>query len=146
MGLHFSNWKVAVPSNKLKNVNYIITQICFHSGSAFVLMKKYLTVMLLKITGVIRTYKLRGIIQFGSGFNFADKLYFESKLMKREGSSGVLPQEQHGVRSRHISIEVVVLIRLVFGYVIYTRRNSALGSYDSENFYDYVAHNFDSLN
>ena len=65
--------------------------------------------------------------------------------MKRAESSGVIPQEQHSGISANMSIEVAVIVVLLFEYIRQTRRNAALGSYDAENFYDCVTHNFFSL-
>ena len=58
--------------------------------------------------------------------------------MKRSESSGVLPQEKHGDRSGHMSINVAVLRSLFFDYVIKTRRRSSLGSYDTASCYVFV--------
>ena len=51
--------------------------------------------------------------------------------MKSVESSGVLLQEQHGRRSGHTSIEVEVLRRVLFEYVINTIINYAIGLYDA---------------
>ena len=71
----------------------MLTQICFQSGDAFGWCSKGLTVMVLNISGVIRTDKLRTILLFKAHLNFSNKLYFGSKLTKRAESSGILPQE-----------------------------------------------------
>ena len=60
-------------------------------------------------------------------------------------SSGVIPQEQHGVRSGNMSIEVELLISLFFDYVIQTRRNASLVSYVAEDWYECVSQNCFSL-
>ena len=73
-----------------------MTQVCFQYGYAFVPLGKGLTVILLKISGVSRTDNLRTILIFEAYFNFSNKLYFGSRLMKRAESSGVLPQEYVG--------------------------------------------------
>ena len=65
--------------------------------------------------------------------------------MKRGKIPGLLSQEQNGGRSGRTSIEVVVLISLLFECVIHIRINYGIGFYDTENFYDCVAHNFASL-
>ena len=135
----------AAPSKKLSNIHAIMTQICFQYGAAFGRLSKGLTFMILKIDVVIRTYKLRDIILFEADFNFANNLYFWNKLMKIEESSGVLPQEQHFIRSGHTSIEVAVTRSLFFDYAIRKRRNFTLGFYYGEKCYDRVAHNFSLL-
>ena len=45
----------------------------------------------LKLSGAIRTDKLRDILLFEADLNFANKLYFGMRLMKREDRSVVLP-------------------------------------------------------
>ena len=54
-----------------------------------------------KIYRVIKTDNLGTILLFEADFNFANKLYFGIRLMKRAEISVVLPQEQHGGRSGH---------------------------------------------
>ena len=90
--------------------------------------------MILNIDRVFITDKLRDILIFESNFNFSNKLYFGIMLMEIVESSGVIPQEQHGVRSGNMSIEVELLISLFFDYVIQTRRNTELGLYYAETF------------
>ena len=65
--------------------------------------------------------------------------------MKRADSLGVLPQEQHGWRSRNTPIEVVALISPFFDYVKQKRRYYVPVPHDAENCYDFVANNFASL-
>ena len=101
--------------------------------------------MLLNISGVIGADNLSAVIIYGADFNFANKLYFGSRLMKRAEWLGVLSQKQHGGKSGHTSIKVVLLRILIFEYFIQTRRNDAIGSYDAEKFYDCEAHNLASL-
>ena len=83
--------------------------------------------MLLNISGVIGADNLSAVIIYGADFNFANKLYFGSRLMKRAESSGVLPQEQHRRISKQMSTEVVVLKFLLFEYVRHKRINMRLG-------------------
>ena len=73
-------------------------QICFQSGSAFGNFIKVLVVIILKIYGLLRAENIRAVILFKDESNLATKLYFRSRLMKISERSGVLPQEQHGVR------------------------------------------------
>ena len=61
--------------------------------------------MILNIGGVIRTYKLRFVLLFESDFNFANNVYFGSRLMKISESLGVLPQGKYGGSSGHNLIE-----------------------------------------
>ena len=89
--------------------------------------------MILNIDRVIIADKLRDIPIFESNFNFSNKLYFGIMLMEIVESSGVIPQEQHGVRSGNMPIEVELLISLFFDYVIQTRRNASLVSYVAED-------------
>ena len=70
--------------------------------------------MILNIPGAIRTGKIRDIPLFEFDFNFASKLYFGSRLMKRAKIPGVLTQDQHGGRSLHTLIKVSVLISMLF--------------------------------
>ena len=89
--------------------------------------------MILNIDRVFITDKLRDILIFESNFNFSNKLYFGIMLMEIAESSGFIPQEQHGVRSGNMPIEVELLISLFFDYVIQTRRNASLVSYVAED-------------
>ena len=73
--------------------------------------------MILKISGVIRTYKLRAVLLFEDDFNFANKFYFGIRYTKRAESSGVIPQVQHGDISEHKSIEVALLRSIFFDYI-----------------------------
>ena len=68
-----------------------------------------MTVMFLDVYGVIRTDKVIVILPFGASLNFSNYLYFGSMFKKRAEISGFLPQEEHGGRSVHTSIEVAVL-------------------------------------
>ena len=100
---------------------------------------------ILKIFGVIETDNLGAILIFETDFNFANKLYLGSRLMKRAKISWFITQEQHGGRSWHMAIEAAVPRSLIFDYVIKTRRNASLVSYVAEGWYECVSHNFVSL-
>ena len=65
-----------------------------------------MTAVILKISDVIRTDNLGDIPLFEAEFNFANKTYFISRIMKRAESSVLIPQEQHRVRSVHTPIDV----------------------------------------
>ena len=56
--------------------------ICFKYRPDFAFCIKGLKVMILNISYVIITDKLRDIILFESEFNFENKLYFWSRLLK----------------------------------------------------------------
>ena len=70
--------------------------------------------MVLNISGLIITDKLRDISLSEYDFNFSNKLYFERRLTKIACNSIVLPQEEHGSISEHASIEVALLRSLFF--------------------------------
>ena len=82
-GLHFGHCKAELLSNKIANFRAMMTQIFFQSGSDFGCRIKGLIVMLLKISGLIRTDKLRSVLIFESDFNLANKIYFGIISMKR---------------------------------------------------------------
>ena len=90
-----------------------------------------MTVMPLKIAGVIRKDKIRDILLFEADFNFSNKLYFGKRLTKRAQNTGVPPQEKNDISLGHMSIELAVIRSLLCDYVRQRRRNSALGSYDA---------------
>ena len=121
--------KVKVLPNKLEQKCAILSSVYFQYVSDFGSWSKVMTVMILNIDDLFRTYNIRSIILFEDDFNFAHKLYFSSKLMKILETSGVLPQEQHGVRSVQELIDMGVLRSLLFNCVINTRSNGVLRYY-----------------
>ena len=57
-------------SKYIAKVRYILPQIRFNSVDDFIIFSKGLIVMILKISVVIRTDNLRGVISFKSDFSF----------------------------------------------------------------------------
>ena len=60
----------------------MLTHIFFQYGDSFVLYSKGLTVIILNIYGLIIKDNLRDILIFDYDFNFANKIYFGSSLVK----------------------------------------------------------------
>ena len=89
----FVQWKAEELSNKISKVHSMLIHIFFRYVSAFGHYSKGLTVVLLNISGVNITEKIRDFLLFEADFNFSNKIYFDIRLIKISKVSGVLPQE-----------------------------------------------------
>ena len=82
---------------------------------------KGLIQILLNISGLIETYKIRPISQLTEYLNLVNKLYFGCRMNQGAEESVILPKEQHGRISGHNPIEVALLISILFYYILHAR-------------------------
>ena len=106
-GLHFGHWKDALSSSEVAEFHSMLTHMEFQSGTPITWWCKVLQVILKNIAGNTKMEKQRDILSIEADFNFGNKLYFVSRMIKQATGHGLVPPEQHGLWD-HNCLEVVI--------------------------------------
>ena len=112
-GLHFSHCKAAAQSDYLSECHAITTELAYASGFSLPRWQVGLSVMLEKVPGNSLAEKLRAILLMEADFNFANRLFFNVRMMQKAEQSGQLPEELYGGRNGHEAQEVAVNRRIM---------------------------------
>ena len=144
-GLHFGHWKAAIGTPLLVEFHALFTEVAFTGGLPLGRWQQGLSVMLEKKPGLIIVDRLRAILLMEADFNFGNKLYFGSRMMRAAERNKVIPGEIYGGRKLHRAIELGLNRRLFADIMRQKRRNAAIASVDAHTCFDRIAHSIASL-
>jgi hypothetical protein len=79
----------------LSEIQAMMTEMAMKGGFAYSRWKEGLSVMIPKTPGARTANKLRAILLFEGDFNWANKVIFSDRMVKRAQPAGVIPLEQY---------------------------------------------------
>ena len=144
-GLHFGHWKAAASNNYLSECHALSTELAYSSGFSFPRWQAGLSAMLEKQKGNDHVDKLRAILLMEADFNFANKLYFGSRMIRQAEQYDQIPDELFGSRRGRTAIEVAMSRRLIADLSRQRRWPTAIASVDAHTCYDRIVHSIASL-
>ena len=144
-GLHFGHYKAASECSFMSEVHALTCQLAYGSGFSLTRWQAGLSVMLEKEKGVIRVDKLRAILLMEADFNFANKLIFGSRMVRRAIHNKEIPKECYGSVPAHEAIEVGINRRLLLDISRQRRAPMAIASVDAHTCYDRISHTVASI-
>ena len=129
-GIHLGHWNNAASSNEVAELHAMMTHMKFQSGNPLTQWCKGLQVILQNIAGSIKMERQRAMLLIGSDFNFGNKLYFGSRIIKKDMGHGLVPPKQHGLRDHNL-LEVVLTKTLFNDMTRQKICDAAEGSFDA---------------
>ena len=144
-GRHFGHYKAAANQPHLAYLHSTICNLAYTKGQPLPRWTSGLTVMLEKEPGAINVDKLRAILLLEADFNFANKLYFGSRMIRRAQQDNLIPEECFG-GIRHRNPHQLGLVRkCLIDLATISLTTIAIASVDAAQCYDRIQHTAASL-
>lgn len=91
--MHFGHYKAAAFSPLLSVTHALLTESAFHSGYPLLRWRRGLQVVIEKTPGVTLLTNLRAILLMEADFNFGNKLFIGSRMIRTATQSDMIPLE-----------------------------------------------------